>query len=112
MTDIEMKAWTPYSIESNEHTYGYTILLPVYDSQQNNRAVKYMGWKLFTNDGGRVIDSKFGYHVISKQDDTEDEVFIDEYNRRKELSERWIEDYILKTMIRDCFEKDFRGIPS
>jgi len=97
--------WKTYSIEDDEHTWGYTILLPLSKIEKSGGKYRYQGWTLFTNDGGRAIDSKYGKFSINAKDEEGEEVYIEEISK-PELGDRWIADYVIHQMIRDCFEGD------
>lgn len=103
---MTFKPWKLYSIEDSEHTWGYTVYLPVKDFEDIGDKIIFKGWILYPDDGGYVNDRRYGKFSVMKKDDEEEEADIGSYNVRDKLDDRWIADYVMYGMIKDVFEKD------
>lgn len=104
---IELKSWKTYSIESDEHTWGYTIFLPITKHFENTvTRFRFEGWILYPDDS-RIspINSKYGRHSFDTRDTSGDPVMVDSYRNVSDILDA-APDYQKHEMIKDVFEKD------
>ena len=89
-----METMTFYSIESDSHTWGYTVFLPIKIVEKSNWTT-FFGWIIYNNDGRQSINSIFGYERFVK-----DDVSIEKVQYRYED----INENVKKEMLIDLFE--------
>lgn len=103
---MKLEPFKAYTIEDDEHTFGYTVYWPAVEVPQDStrthvtgKVWPFYGWVFFPDDSGHIIDHKpFGRHFI----EFELEEDVQKYFRYKP-TER-MDNKIMHSMLYEIFE--------